>query len=145
MKVSEWLDLHPKKLEVVHPDCSVEEIIDRMLALPGLRDIYVSDPAGTLIGHIHYHRVASMLLAEHRPEHTRRQLFERISCGNANEIMNSHFVTAKLDDDLEDILHHQLDHYIHDMPIISREGKPVGAINLAQVLARTRAQMRQEE
>ena len=134
MKVAEWLKQHPHDLNAIHPDSSVETIIDRMLAIPGLRDLYVASPDGRLIGHITYHKVACILLSEHRPEHTRRQLMEHISRGNAGEIMNSHFVTAALGDELEDILHRQLDHKIEDMPVIDDEGKPIGAINLSQIL-----------
>jgi len=139
MKVAEWLKQHPRDLGTVHPDWSVETIIDHMLAIPGLRDLYVVAPDGRLIGHISYHKVACILLAEHRPEHTRRQLMEHVSTGNAGELMNSHFVTAGLDEELEDILHRQLDHYIEDLPVIDDSGKPMGAINLAQVLESFRA------
>lgn len=134
MKVAEWLEQHPHDLSTIHPDCSAETIIERLLEIPGLRDLYVTAPDGRLIGHITYHKIASILLSEHRPEHTRRQLMEHISSGNAGEIMDSHFVTAALEDELEDILHRQLDHNIDDMPVVDNEGKPVGAINLLQIL-----------
>lgn len=134
MKVAEWLKQHPRDLGTVHPDWSAETIIDHMLDIPGLRDLYVVAPDGKLIGHITYYKVACILLSEHRPEHTRRELMEHISTGNAGEIMNSHFVTAELEEELEDILHRQLDHNIEDMPVIDNDGKPMGAIKLAQVL-----------
>jgi CBS domain-containing protein len=139
MKIAEWLEQHPRDLGTVHPDCPVETIIDRMLEIPGRRDLYVIAPDGKLMGHIGYHKIACILLSEHRPEHTRRQLMEHISTGNANEIMNPHFVTATPEEELEDILHHQLDHNIEDMPVIDSDGRPVGAINLAQILERYHA------
>lgn len=138
MKIAEWHEQHPRDLSIVFPDWSLETALDHMLTTSGLRDLYVVAPDGKLIGHISHQKLACALLSEHRPEHTRRQLMEHISSGNVDEIMNSHFVSATPDEELSDILHRLLDHNIEDMPILDDAGKPIGAINLTQILGHFR-------
>lgn len=139
MKVSEWIARHPHNLCTIPPDGSVEAIIDLLLSEPTRRDIYVLSPAGHILGHISYHRIACLLLEEHRPTQTRRQLFERISRGTADEIMNSHVISAEPDEELEDTLQRLLDHGLEDMPVIDADGMALGAINLGRCLESFRA------
>ncbi len=63
---------------------------------------------------------------------------ERISGGTAHEIMNSEFVYARPDEELDNVLFRQLDHDIEDMPVIDDEGILLGTVNMATALKEIR-------
>ena len=134
MKVSDWLAQHPDVVVTVPADCPVDAVIARLLRETCLRDVYVVDGDGRLLGHITHKRLAEHLLAEHRPVHTRRQLMERVAGGTAKDFMNSSFVVAAPSEALEDILNRQLEMEIEDMPVLDESGNVLGAVNLTSVL-----------
>ena len=134
MKVAEWIKQHPRAAATIPPDAPLEAIIDQMLETPGLRDIYVISVEGVLAGHISHRQLTRLLLVEHQPAHTRRELIERVVSGIASEIMERHFTFAKPDEELDDVLHRQLDSNLEDMPVIDPSGTPLGVINLTRIL-----------
>ncbi len=134
MKVSDWINRNPGQAIKVPPDWELDKVIDRMLAEQCLRDIYVVSEDGRVIGHLSHKKLVRLLLSEHQPIHTRRQIMERILGGTAQEIMDSHFVFARPDEDLEDVLYRQLDRDIEDMPVIDDEEKLLGTVNMTATL-----------
>ena len=134
MKVLEWLKLNPGRLVTVPGDASLEEIIRRLLSENCLRDVYVISAKKTIIGHLSHKRLAHLLLAEHRPDLTRRQLMERVSGGTAQEYMDACFVSAHPDESLDNVYDRQLEYEIEDMPVIDKQGNILGAINLTSIL-----------
>jgi len=89
MKISEWISHHPGRAITVPPDCSLHDTMHRMLAEECMRDIYVVSGGGKLIGHLSHRKLANLILAEHQPMHTRRQLMIRIAGGSAQELMDT--------------------------------------------------------
>jgi len=140
MKIAEWIQRHPAEVMTVSADASREQILAVLLSKPGLRDIYVLADDGQVIGHLSHKKLARLVLAEHRPVHTRRQIIERIACGSAREIMSTHFATAQPEEELDNVLHRQLEHDVEDMPVIDSEGKLLGVINLTEVLSEAHKQ-----
>jgi len=140
MKVREWIRHYPGRAVTVPADWMLEQIIDRLVQEAGLRDVYVIATDGQILGHISHRRLAQLLLAEHRPVHSRRQIMERVAGGTAREFMEPHFVHAHPDEELENVLHRQLERDIEDMPVIDEFGVLLGAVNLTEVLRRVRAQ-----
>jgi CBS domain-containing protein len=138
MKVSEWIRHHPGRVLTVSPHASLGEAMDEMLAQPHLRDIYVMAEDGRLLGHVSHKKIALHILAEHRPIHTRRQLMERIVGGTVGDFMDIHFTYAHPDEELDNVLHRQLEHDVEDMPVIDSEERLLGAVNLSAVLRETR-------
>jgi len=134
MKIAEWLQRHPAEVVTVSADASLEQVLAVLLSKPGLRDIYVLADDGQVTGHLSHNKLARLVLAEHRPVHTRRQIIERIACGSAREIMSTHFSTAHPEEELDNVLHRQLEHDVEDMPVIDSEGRLLGTINLTELL-----------
>ena len=134
MKISEWINLHPSRAITVPPDCCLNDIMNRMLAEECMRDVYVVSDDGHLIGHLSRKKLANVILAEHQPVHTRRQLMMRIAGGSAQELMDTEFTFARPDEELDNILHWQLEHDVEDMPVINEDEILVGVINLSIVL-----------
>jgi CBS-domain-containing membrane protein len=76
-----------------------------------------------------------MVLIEHRPIHTRRQILERVARGSARELMETHFASARPEEELDDVLDHLLEHGVENMPVVDAGGRSLGVINLTEVLA----------
>ncbi len=134
MKVSDWLHKHPIQAGVVQEDWSLEQIMEKLLSNSRLKDLYVVDAKNRVIGHLSYKKLARLVLAEHHTVHTRRQIMERITPGSAAELMEAHFVKASPDENLNEILHRQLEHWVEDLPVINQQEELLGVINLSDVL-----------
>jgi CBS domain-containing protein len=134
MKVSEWIRTHPGNAVTVSPDLTLDELLDRLLREPCLRDLYVLEEGVRLAGHISHKRIALLVLTLHRPSRTRRQIMEHVAGGSARELMDTHFPTARVDEELDEVLHRQLEHDIEDMPVVAEDGALLGAVNLSGVL-----------
>ena len=138
MKVSEWICQHPGHTITVSPNWPLEKVVDLMLAEKCLRDIYVVSEEGHVIGHLSHKKLVRLLLAKQQPVHTRRQIMERVSGGTAQELMNTEFVYALPDEELDNVLFRQLDHDIEDMPVIDGEGILFGTVNMTAALKEIR-------
>jgi predicted transcriptional regulator len=138
LKVAEWIRCHPGLAITVAPDSSLEQVMDRMLEEPCLRDVYVVSKEGKLIGHLSHKKLIHFILAEHRPVHTRRQIMERIVGGLAEELMDTEVVYAKPDEELDNVLNRQLEQDIDDMPVIDDHGIMLGVLNMNAVLRQIR-------
>jgi len=134
MKVLDWLNHHPMHAGIVREDWELNQIMQKMLGNSRLNDLYVIDANDQVIGHLSYQKLAKLVLAEHCSSHTRSQILERIVPGTAVELMEAHFATASPDENLNDIIVRQLDHWVEDLPVINQEGKLLGVINLSDVL-----------
>jgi len=145
MKVAEWLRLHPGSAVTVSPEASFAVVLDRLLDAPGVHDVYVVAPDGRVVGHLSRQRLARMRLAEHRPARTRRQIMEQVAGGVARELMNPHFPSASPDEDLDNVLHRQLEQEVEDMPVLDEQGALLGTVNLTAVLREMRRQERERK
>ena len=134
MTVGEWIAGTPGTVITVAPDACLDEIIDRLLAEPCLRDVHVLSEDGRVIGHLSHRRLVRLALVEHRPGHTRRQLLDRVSCGCARELMDVDFVCAHPNERLDEVLHRQIEQDVEDMPVIDDSGRLLGAVNITAVL-----------
>ena len=63
---------------------------------------------------------------------------ERVSGGTAHELMNSEFVYARPDEELDNVLFRQLDHNIEDMPVIDDKGVLLGTVNMTAAIKEIR-------
>ncbi len=138
MKISEWIDRFPGHIVTIHPESSLEQAVDQLLSESCVQDIYVVSNEDMVLGHLSHKRLASLLLAEHRPIHTRRQIMERVVIGSAEELMEGEFVFARPDEELDDVLCRFVDHDLQDMVVLDEHGVMVGGINLNTVLREIR-------
>ena len=138
MKVSEWICRFPGHIVRIPPESNLEQAVDHMLSGAGVQDIYVVSDEDVVLGHLSHGRLVSLLLAEHRPLHTRRQIMERVVVGSADELMESEIVFAQPDEDLGDVLHRFVEYGLQDMPVLDEQRLLVGGINLNTVLREMR-------
>ncbi len=138
MRVSDWIQAHPALAATIAQGAALEQAMDRMLDQACVRDLYIVTETGSIAGHLSHKKLAHLLLAEHRPVHTRRQLMERVASETVDELMYTHFVFAHPDEELDNVLHRQLEHEIEDMPVIDDQGTVLGVINLSTMLREMR-------
>jgi len=138
MTVAEWIQKYPGLAVTVPPDTPQEELVDQMLAEPALRDIYVAGEDGVVLGHVTHKKLATLFLAEHCPSHTRRQILGRITDWLAEDLMNANFAYARPEDELDEVLYRLVDHELEDLPVIDRQGRLLGTINLSFVIRELR-------
>lgn len=138
MKVSEWMSRFPGQIVTIEPESSLEQTIDHMLAGACVQDIYVVSGDDVVVGHLSHKRLAGLLLVEHRPIHTRRQIMERVVLGSVEELMAGEFIFARPDEELDDVLCRFVDHDLQDMPVLDEQGLLIGGINLNTVLREIR-------
>lgn len=138
MKVSEWICRFPGHIVRICPECTLEQAVDQMLSRACVQDIYVISDEDLVLGHLSHRRLVSLLLAEHRPIHSRRQIMERVVVGSADELMESEFVFARPDEDLGDVLHRFVEYDLQDMPVLDEQRLLIGGINLNTVLREMR-------
>lgn len=134
MKVSDWLDRYPERGVTVAPHAELDEAAKAMLDRPECRALYVVDSKGKVVGHLGFRRLAGLLLAEHRPRHTRRELVERVTHGPVSAYMDDRFVFASPDEYLDNVLHRHMERQVEDMPVVDAQGELQGVIRLADVL-----------
>lgn len=145
MKVDEWMRSHPVQVVTVRSDTSLEAAVDELMLGPSLRDVYVVDDDGVLLGHLSHERLLRLVLDEHRHVRSRRQLMERVAGGVARDLMNSSFPTANPNEELDNVLDRAIEHRIEDLPVVDDRGVLIGAINLTAVLRETRRRDREGE
>ena len=134
MKVADWLKQHPVHAGVVQEDWELEQVMAKLLGNSRLNDLYVLDDQDKVVGHLSYKKLAKLVLAEHCPTHTRSQILERVVPGTASELMEPHFASAGLDENVNEVVYRQLDHWVEDLPVIDAQGELVGVMNLSDIL-----------
>ncbi len=134
MRVADWLERYPEKGVAVAPDAELDAAARAMLAEPGCRDVYVVDDHGRVVGHVSFRRLAGLLLAEHRPVHTRRQLLERAIPGSVSDFMEKRFVHARPGEFLDEAIHRHMEFRVEDMPVLDADHRLLGVVKIAEVL-----------
>ena len=138
MRVWDWIQAHPGLAVTITQGAALEQAMDRMLSQACVRDLYIVTETGSIAGHLSHKKLAHLLLAEHRPVHTRRQLMEQVASETVDELMDTDFVFAQPDEELDNVRHRQLEHEIEDMPVIDTRAPCWGVINLSAVLREMR-------
>jgi len=134
VKVNAWLTRHEGAPPTARADWTLEQAADALLARAGIRDLFVTDGDGRLIGHLSLRRIAQLLLADHLPLQSRRQLMERIARGPVRELMDSHVAAASPDEDLDDVLHRAIEQGLEDLPVVDAGKHLLGVVNLSDIL-----------
>ncbi|MFI9653707.1 CBS domain-containing protein [Guyparkeria sp. GHLCS8-2] len=134
MKIADWLERHAVTGVTVERDTSLEEAARALLAEPECRDVYVTDAEGRVVGHLGFRRLAGVLLSAHRPTHSRRQMLERVTGGSVDEFMDRHFISARIDDHVHQVLHPHMERRVEDIPVLDGDGRLVGIIRLVDLL-----------
>ncbi|MTI62477.1 CBS domain-containing protein [Methylophaga sp.] len=132
LSVTEWLQKHPAMLVSVSPDTDILDIVRAMLAHES-RDAYVIEN-GRVRGHLSFNKLVNHLFSHDRPVHSHRQLFARVSAATAEELMDPHFAYCREDEQINQILHRQLQCDVSDLVVLATDNTPIGVIKLTEVV-----------
>ncbi len=133
MSVADWLVDHPVEPVVIPTDTTMDTVAQLLLA-NNSRDAYMLDN-NKIVGHLGFANMANHLLAEHRPTHTHRQLFSRITEPTVGDVMDSHFAYARSDESLCEVIHRQLERDVDTLVVLADDGSLLGAIKLSELVA----------
>lgn len=134
MNTQEWIAAHAATALTLTGDHSLQEAARLLLDHSEQRDIFIVDAEQRVRGHLGFRHVAALLLAELRPEHTRRELIERITLGTVAEHMDDRVLCAGADEDIDDIFHQHMEHQVEDIPVVDEHRRLLGVIRLADLL-----------
>lgn len=134
ISVAEWLANYPELPVIVSAAATMPEIASDLLK-ENSRDAYILDGDNKVIGHLSFGNVTNHLLSEHRPIHTHRQLFSRITEPVAEEIMDPHFAYARTDESLCEVIHRQLERGVDTLVVLAEDGSLQGSIKLRELVA----------
>lgn len=134
MSVSQWLENHPELPVIVAADATMD-IVANALITQNCRDAYILDNDNKVVGHLSFGNVTNHLLSEHRPIHTHRQLFSRVTEPLAEEIMEPHFTYARVDESLCEVIHRQLERGVDTLVVLDDNDSLIGSIKLRELVA----------
>lgn len=132
--VETWLANHSEMPVIVAANASMSEVTQRLLE-NNSRDVYILDDEKKVIGHLSFGRAANYLLSEHRPIHTHRQLFSRITDPTAAEVMDPHFAYARIEESLCEVIHRQLERDVDTLIVLAEDNRLLGSIKLREIVA----------
>lgn len=132
MKIADWFEGHTVTGVTVERNASLEEAARALLGEPECRDIYVTDAEGRVVGHLGFRRLADILL--YRSTSSRRQLLERVAPGPVHEFMDQRFVSARLDEHVQDVLHRNMERWVDDIPVLDDDNRLAGIIRLVDLV-----------
>jgi len=130
MKVTEWLQKHTAKYCQLLIDEEIETILNKVIQHPQQIDYYVINHEQQVVGYIPLNKLANYVFAEHQPAQTRRQIFERIASGNAEELMTRHFSFCYEDEELDDITHRFIENNLKLIPVLDQDKKLISYIDI---------------
>lgn len=132
MKIADWLEGHAVTGVTVEGETSLEEAARVLLGEPECRDIYITDTEGRVVGHLGFRRLADVLL--NRSTYSRRQLLERVTPGPVREFMEQRFISARLDEQIQDVLYKNMERWVDDIPVLDGDSRLVGIIRLVDLV-----------
>lgn len=139
MTVAEWISAKPGLAQVVAADRPLEQLIDLLLSRPEMRDIYVVDSDQAVLGHVSRRKLVAHYLADFCPVQTRRQLLSRVDGCVAAELMDANFAYARPEEELDAVLYRHLEHDLEELPVLDRQNRLLGSVNLSAVIESMRS------
>ncbi|HHA18237.1 MAG TPA: CBS domain-containing protein [Methylophaga sp.] len=132
--VSNWLTTHPETPVIVTASASMPEVAQLLLD-NNSRDAYILDDDKKVVGHLSFGKTIDYLLSEHRPKHTHRYLFSRITEATAVEVMDPHFAYARIEESLCEVIHRQLERGVDTLVVLAEDSRLLGSIQLRELVA----------
>ncbi len=117
----------------------VSRLKDLVLKNRGIRSIYVEDNDGKVIGEVSLGRLINAVTAKRRcsARLSARSLLSCITPRHVRDIMDAKVISARLDEDVEDVLMRFIRSNIKEMPVLDQERriiKNIGVLDLWEVI-----------
>ncbi len=127
--------LSERELPVINEHALMGEIVESMIRFGHSRILYVVDDEGRLLGTISLgNLVRNVFPRSHRPQIHPRRLMAAITMENARHIMQAHCVSARMDEEIENVLQRMIKANVKEIAILDEGNKVVGDINILDLL-----------
>lgn len=130
--VAQWMETHPLRGVLVTPETPLVNVVKLLLDTDS-RDAYVIE-SDRVRGHLGFSKVVSHLFSHERPIHSHRQLFSLIADISVADIMDPHFAYCRQSEQINAVLHRQLQHDVTDLIVLASDDSPVGVVRLTEVV-----------
>lgn len=116
-------------------DSPILELVKILLKSPVTHHLCVLDKDKKLIGLIDRKRLFQTIHAHHLHPSTRiSELYQLSTAEDAESIMITHIITAKLDDDIDDVIKTMLEHHLYEIPVVNTRGNLLGVLESSYFL-----------
>ncbi len=108
----------------------IMEVVEKFLNLADVHQFYIVDDDNKLIGILNRKRVFRTLFY-HRLQPTTRisELYQLAAAERVEEIFVSHFVSAKPDNTLDDVITMMLENDVYEIPVVDHDGRLIGRLD----------------
>jgi len=119
-----------RKPTLVHFDTPIDELVRMFVEAPAIRNLCVLDENDALIGLIDQERLFRTLHSRNLHPATRiSELYRLATAECAQEIMNTHPITATSDDDVENVIAIMLSQDLFEIPVIDSKRHLIGILD----------------
>jgi len=110
-------------------------IVREFIENPALHHVCVINEVSKLIGLINRKRIFKVVFSHHvAPDTMTNKLLLFHDAQTSGDIMLRHFVTAKEDDSIDDVIRLMIEHNIRELPIIGSEGNVIGFLTVLIIM-----------
>lgn len=136
LTVRDLLPFSKTEPTVVAESASLREVAEKMVEDLKTREVYVVDEEGRFLGVITLRRLARWAFARRLPRDlSPTELLDLISSETAGDLALRKPAYVREDDPFETLLQVMFRYDINEIPVVSREGRIVGNLNMLEILA----------
>ncbi len=116
-------------------EVDIATLVGEFVKNPSLHHVCVIDKSGRLLGLINRKKVFKHLFFHHvRPDSMVRNLLDLVTAESSTEMMLTHFVTCKEDDNIDDVIKNLIEYNIREIPVVDDEGRVLGFITILMIM-----------
>lgn len=136
LKVKDLLPYSTSRPSVVSTDATLREVVAKLIEDVGTREVYVTDEEEHFYGVITLRRLARFVFTHALPaKSSPTELLELVSAECAKDLALRKAAYVHEDDPLEHVIEVMFRFDINEIPVVNRERRIVGNLNMLQLLA----------
>ncbi len=134
--VRDVVEKHKKReIPLTHESTLIGQLPEAIEWFRHTRQLYVVDDNGRLLGNITLARLVMYTFASsHGTSMSSRQIMDLITCECAGDLMTVGTLSARMDDDLDDLLELMVDRNVEEVPVVDDDGKVVSDLTMIDLL-----------
>jgi CBS-domain-containing membrane protein len=136
MRVRDIVARHKERqVPTIRNDTPIEELPQAIEWHRHSRQLYVVDEENHLLGNITLSRLVMYVFASsHGSSMNRRHVMGLITCTCAGDLMTEGTLSARMDDEVEELLERMVDGNLDEVPIADEDGRVVADLTMIDLL-----------
>lgn len=124
-----------REVPVTTRDIPIEQLPEAIEWYRHSRQLYVVDDDRKLVGSITLARLVMYTFAHSHGTHmSSRQIMDLITCTCAGDLMMEGTLSARMDDNLDELLERMVDRNVEEVPVLDDDGKIVSDLTMIDLL-----------